>query len=401
MARGIKTNGRKQPSVFDEDNIPQMDNEEITDNNETMTNINDNSSITDAEIIESNTTPPTVNDDPHKIGDEYNPLQGETKKRDYATKAGLEASGNEQIIERVPEPKITMPPPPPPNKNAGSNTMSGESQPPINNGGAQTTAPQPQKLNPDMQGLPEKDAKQASTLLVDAILDGYKQFWGFTSKWVEVSDDKIIEWVMQDQISLDIRIGVGEDGKEASLKEVYDTFNSQAKEALTVNLTSQSFQDVRAAMVREFTKRGWGISDMQYIIQHFVRDAGQRSLAVYQLKSTMNNFTKSVMKSYEETKKLREELFQQQAARVEKSEPTVIKKEKPTPPAQETPQQATVYSENFTETPNNKFVETFEMPNSEVTNPNVREVPFYDGDNKRSEAQNIGVEIVPIESNQP
>ena len=149
----------------------------------------------------------------------------------------------------------------------------------------------------------------------------------------------------------------------------------RAKSALDVDLTTESFKQVREAMIREFTKRGWGLSDMQFIIQHFVRDAGQRAFAVYSLKKVIKDFNVNVMNLHNEQKKVREELVKERifreanaGARVEPSEPTTIKREpKPTapPPAQE--QKV------------DDFVEKFEMPNNNAKGEEVREVPFYNG----------------------
>lgn len=249
--------------------------------------------------------------------------------------------------------------------------MGGES----NNSGASksssNSAPPPQqKLNPDMAAMPDKDARAASTMLVDAVLGGYKQFWGIAYEYVKISDEQIVDWVMKDQISLDIKIPINPSGDEADLRSVYEMFNAQSKEALTVDLTTEDFQKVRDAMIREFTRRGWGISDMQYIIQHFVRDAGQRAISVYQLRGTINNFTKTMMKNYEETKRLRQELTEIKE-KVEASEPTKIK--------QEPRKNVVKESQKKTMEDASAFVESFEIEKGKKSEPEVREVPFYEG----------------------
>lgn len=378
-----------EPSVFDEDNVPSTNDPSIS------------IPFQDEVVKETNEEPyepytvGSANKGEFDMGEVYKPLEGEVKRREYAANVGAQNSIPE--LDRVPEPNITnLPPPPPPSKGSESAFITGDA--PSTQGGSPVTSqgnsqqPQQEKLNPDMAGLSQKDAKQASTLLVDAILGGYKQVWGITAEWVKVSDDKIVEWVMQDQISLDITIGINEKGEEASLREVYSNFNGQAAEALTVDLNEESFIKVREAMIREFTKRGWGLSDMQYIIQHFVRDAGQRAFAVYQLKTTINTFTKTVMANYEQTKKLREELLQQKGAtRVEPSEPTREKAtqqqrpQQPAPPPQRT-QENTVGAE---------FVESYEMPDPKV---GVSEVPFFETKNDRKEPAEISDAVVTLES---
>jgi len=382
----MRRNRNNAPSVFDEDNQTK---EEPQTNDEEMKEENNSQQPTEGEntlFEEVQTSPPNV--DEHAMGSEYNPLEGEVKKREYAKEFG--AGADVQVVDRVPEPNITnLPPPPPPPKGGDSPFITGDA-PQNGQGGAQTTQqgsgggqqqpPQQEKLNPDMANLSDKDAKQAAKLLVDAILGGYKQVWGLTAEWVKVSDDQIVQWVMQDQISLDITLPINARGKEASLREIYNQFNEQTEKALTVDLTEESFVEVRQAMIREFAKRGWGISDMQFIIQHFVRDAGQRALAVYQLKSTINGFTKSVMMSYEQTKKLREELLQQRNY-VPPSEPTVKEQPRQKPPTQ------TQAPHQEQEPSGAEFVETFEMPQSDMSkqsNADTREVPFYENGNQQT-----------------
>ena len=385
------------PSVFDDDNKPKVENLSNDEEMKEETPPNETPPVENT-LFEEATTIPTPPSDEHSMGQNYNPLEGEVKKRDYAQSFG--AGQDVQIVDRVPEPNITnLPPPPPPTKGSDSAFITGDA-PQNGQGGGQTTSPQgntqppPQqeKLNPDMAGLSEKDAKQAASLLVDAVLGGYKQVWGLTAEWVKVSDDQILQWVMQDQISLDISININAKGQEATLRDVYNQFNAQADQALTVDLTEESFVKVRQAMIREFTKRGWGISDMQFIIQHFVRDAGQRALAVYQLKSVINGFTKSVMMSYEQTKKLREELLAQKSY-VAPSQPTVQEpKKEQRPPAQTAPPITEPEPPNGSE-----FVESFVMPPSQ-TNADVKEVPFYEN-NSHTETTEIHSAIIPIEEN--
>ena len=409
---------RRPPSVFDEENQtpivtsekpvePEVEEQKQQPNlTEEMNTTNNNKQIGEntafEEVVEATSTPPNseqtlLNQPEHEMGAAYNPLTGEVKKRDYAQNFGVGEGVPE--MDRVPEPNITnLPPPPAPPKGGDSAFITGDS--PQGQGGQQATTstqsttqqPQQERLNPDMAALSDKEAKQAASLLVDAILGAYQQVWGLTSQWVEVSEDKLLGWVMQDKISLDISININARGEEATLRDVYNSFNAQSKSALTVDLTEDSFVKVRQAMIREFTKRGWGVSDMQYIIQHFVRDAGQRALAVYQLKSTINGFTKSVMMSYEQTKKLREEMLSQ-TQRVEPSEPTVKKSNQNNPPQQTPPPPRQDPPPND----GSEFVESFAMPPSQTqqTSSETREVPFYESHEKGT--SEITSAIVTIE----
>ena len=382
---------KKKNSVFDEDNdgseirVHQNPNKEVMEEN--------NVSNTPLPTQETNVVPPTQNvvnnvaPTAEEINVVYNPLDGEVKKRDYAS-----GNTNEPVVERVPEPPINnIPPPPPPPPPPPSNT------PPQQN-------PYEKPLNPDMAFVPPKDQKMFSTMLVDAILSGYKQFWGFAADYVSVTDEQIVDWVMNDKISLDITLPINENGGEATLREVYNIYNTQAKEALIV--TDEFIVSVRESMIREFARRGWGISDMQNIIQAFVRDAGAKGIAVYQLKATINQFTKGIMKNHAELVKLREELTKVKE-KVEASEPTVIKKKARTETSsdnlsREVPREQTQKDtmkgaaefitkyeiipnqeppvQEVTQTKRSVF-ETEEVIAEETKNvePEIREVPEYDG----------------------
>ena len=369
---------KNAPSVFDGDNITEskMENNKDKDSpnamNESLFEEN-KPQFEEAQII-------TEESPTHEVGEAFNPIFGEVKQREYSKNVGV-TKDNEPPIERVPEPNIhNLPPPPPPPISDASTAGAG--------GGGQNKAPEPQKLNPDLNGLPDKDVKVASTLMVDAVLAGYKQVWGFAYEYLKVSDEQIVEWVMQDKISLDIELGINANGDTATLREVYQTFNSQAKSALDVDLTTESFKEVREAMIREFAKRGWGLSDMQFIIQHFLRDAGQRAYAVYSLKKVMKDFNKNVMNLHNEQKKVREELVKERifreskaGARVEPSEPTTIKRE-PKPTAPPPPQEQKV----------DDFVEKFEMPSTNAKGEEVREVPFYNGNPETTSSEIVVID---------
>jgi hypothetical protein len=363
---------KNKPTVFDDENynngIRENEINNATEINEDMADkeyteyeksvsYNNKNSEQDSEI------------DKNELGTEFNPLEGEVKKRAYASNFG--AQNTVQEVERVPEPSITnLPPPPPPTNEESSPFMGGDNNNSSGKGSSATTPPQQQKLNPDMVSMPDKDARVASTMLVDAILGGYKQFWGIAYERVKVSDEQIVDWVMNDEISLDIKIPINQNGDESDLRSVYEMFNAQSKEALTVDLTTDDFIKVREAMIREFTRRGWGISDMQYIIQHFVRDAGQRGISIYQLRGTINNFTKSIMNTHAETKRLREELTKIKE-KVEASEPTKIK--------QDSTNKVVKESREKTMEDASDFVERYEIKRGVKKETEVREVPFYDG----------------------
>lgn len=363
-------------SVFDDENITEA---EVVDNTKNSTTSTEQQTIQQA-TQDTTTQDQAILEDNSNEGANYNPMAGDVKKREYANKVGLQDTV--PIVDRVEEPTIINIPPPPPqntsNPSASNNSSSTAST---------TTAPPKQEpLNPDMNGLSEKDSKRASSLLVDAVLSAYKQVWGLAYDYTKVTEAQIIEWVMNDEVSMSFRIVANDRGDETSLREIYDMYNSQSKEAMTVNLSDEGFVQVREAMIREFTKKGWGATDMQYIIQHFIRDAGQRAVAVYSLKSTINGFTKQVKEQHKAIKEERERVTNVKD-NVEASEPTVIPRQERQEDAEaENTSKQRIYEAQSASNSNdmnegsNDFVQTFEIVKSGISSePNITEVPPYNG----------------------
>jgi len=354
----------------------------------------DADNITNTEVVENTTTTNTVeqptqqsvqntpSEDNSNEGVSYNPMAGDVKKRDYANKVGLQDSV--PIVDRVEEPTIINIPTPPQQQNTSNPSASNNSS---NNPSNNNAPPKQEPLNPAMNGLSEKDNKRAASLLVDAVLSAYKQVWGIAYDYTKVSEAQIIEWVMSDEVSMSFSIVANDRGDETTLREIYDMYNSQSKEAMTVNLSDEGFVLVREAMVRVFTEKGWGATDMQYIIQHFVRDAGQRAVAVYTLKNTINGFTKSVKEQHKAIKEERERVTNVKE-NVEASEPTVIPRRESKDPTNEREdiesemdyQAQSASNRNDSNVSNNDFVQTFEIAkNQKNSEPYISEVPPYNG----------------------
>lgn len=252
---------------------------------------------------------------PSETDANWSPLSGDVVKRDYANNYGTN-DNDDTPIESVEEPSFQPPPPPPPPKTDStgqqSNSMTGNSSTASNNGGGNnnSSASKPEQtppLNPDMADLSDKDKKLGSTMMVDAILNGYKQAWGIVhEKWVKISDEDIMNWVMQDKISMDITIPIGQ-GEEVTIREFINTYNETSQTAFLV--TDEFIDSVRDSMIREFSKRGWGITDMQNILQAFIRDSGAKAMALFSLKSTMNNILKQQFLMHQEIQEMKARSF--------------------------------------------------------------------------------------------
>lgn len=199
---------------------------------------------------------------------DYSPNSEQRIERDYA-KADM---SGEKAVDRVEEVVISKETPPI-RKDDGSGSSEKKS----------TTAPSAEKTldNPDMVGLTKEEQVQNSTMLVDALLGGYRQLWGGIAWLTTVGDNQVMQWIMKGDLSDDMTIPFGADGKTMTVQEFYKEFDEAVTEA--GELPEDHFAPVRDSMIREFTRRGWGLSDMQNIAQFFARDAVQRSGNFYAL----------------------------------------------------------------------------------------------------------------------
>jgi hypothetical protein len=142
---------------------------------------------------------------------------------------------------------------------------------------------------------------------------------------------------------------------------------------------------------------------MQNIIQAFVRDAGAKGIAVYQLKATINQFTKGIMKNHAELVKLREELTKVKE-KVTPNEPTVIKRnqraETPSnngvskePPRNETMKETMKNANDFIT--KYEIVPNSEPPIGERPAPYVQNEPNYE-EAEVEETKNVEPEITEV-----
>ena len=117
--------------------------------------------------------------------------------------------------------------------------------------------------NPALNELDNKDKKIACESLVDTFLDGYEQLHRYAQYVIKVDEDELLQKHQADKIDLNERIPVDENGTEMSVSEFIAQYNEQGVEALQYD--KEFGYKVRPAMVRVFMKKGWGMSDEQFL----------------------------------------------------------------------------------------------------------------------------------------
>lgn len=224
----------------------------------------------------------------------YNPLKDAVIEREYSKQVG--ATDPTPTVERVAPPSFQSPPPPPKNDGKGNASFMGDKN-------------TQQSGNPNMQELPQKDKLQAAELLTSTILGAYKDVCKVAGKALTVSDEEIMDWVMKDKISLNLKIPYirsSGDTAEITIREFYQSYNGQVLEAFEVS--PEFFTDVRPVMIRVFAAKGWGMTDEQYLLQAFGKEIFGKGLAFIQLRRNLSAINQSLFGIWAEIKNKRDEV---------------------------------------------------------------------------------------------
>lgn len=275
--------------MADKDNIETS--EETTENPPADTTTSETTEVQPTIIAE-----PVIEDDAKLLGkknisENYSPMESDRVERKYASEP------NGKVVDRVaPEDTPKTPPPTAENKTPFDGTT-GDSK-----GKPTPESPKTDIQNTQMAALSPEEQKQASEMLVDGLLGLYRQLNDLGAWATKVSDDQITEWILDEKLSEDTVVPYGSENKRVTVKEFYKEFNDSVAEA--AHIPPDHFDSVRASMIREFVRRGWGITDMQNIIQFFVRDFTMRAANFYVLKRQNTINTKLMFKLWEQQKEI-------------------------------------------------------------------------------------------------
>jgi len=150
--------------------------------------------------------------------------------------------------------------------------------------------------NPALNDLDSKDKKIACESLVDTCLDAYEQLHKYAQYVVKVDEDELMQKQASGKIDLNEIIPVTENGDTMSVGEFVGQYNQQSAEALKYD--KEFGFKVRPAMVRVFMKKGWGMSDEQYLMYMFGKDIAVKVGIMYSLKKTINSTLETLEKAH-------------------------------------------------------------------------------------------------------
>jgi len=118
-------------------------------------------------------------------------------------------------------------------------------------------------INPQFNELEEKEKTLASEQLVETLLDGFETLHQIPIKYAKVNEDTIRDLIMQGQIDQRATIPINE-YESVPVQVFFNQFNSQVEDALAPDPTFR--KKVKKPLVNIFKKRGWGMSDEQFVM---------------------------------------------------------------------------------------------------------------------------------------
>tara|TARA_R110000822_G_scaffold46670_3_gene124222 strand:- start:26761 stop:27897 length:1137 start_codon:yes stop_codon:yes gene_type:complete len=151
--------------------------------------------------------------------------------------------------------------------------------------------------NPQMEELNNKDKQLASKQLVQTVLDGYEMLHELGKSFVKYPEDKLQEKIIKQEIDPTMEIPLDEHGTTTNPVEFFQNFNEQAEEAISYD--PEFGEKVRPAMERVFSKKGWGMTDEQYLMVAFGKDIAWKSVQIMNLKKTASG----IMNTFEQLQK--------------------------------------------------------------------------------------------------
>lgn len=249
---------------------PRKIDSETSDNNDYDNELNNDSSLDNTNEQES-----TIVEKEQIIGEgtysDYNPFAESVIERDYSTPKT--ASG---VVDDIDEPTFIPP-------SYEDIVQERENQ---NNNEFQQSNPF-DNPNPSMNDLTDKDKRIACESLVDTCLDAYEQLHVYGQMFIKVDEEVLLQKQAEGKLDLSVQIPVAENGDTMSLNEFVGQFNEQSTQAIKYD--KEFGYKVRPAMIRVFTKRGWGMTDEQFLLYMFGKDIAVKVSLIYQLKKTINN----------------------------------------------------------------------------------------------------------------
>jgi hypothetical protein len=165
--------------------------------------------------------------------------------------------------------------------NGGSNPPQGGM--PMNSGGSDPFM----NPNPALNELDDREKRIASEHMVDAVLDTYDTLSTMSGSLAKMDEQKVRDLIAEGKISSTRRIPVDEHGNTVSVMEFVQGYNSQVGTAVENDPAFR--KKVRPVMIRVFSKKGWGMTDEQFLLFAFGKDISIKAVTLYGMKKGVND----------------------------------------------------------------------------------------------------------------
>lgn len=146
--------------------------------------------------------------------------------------------------------------------------------------------------NPAYNELEEKEKKKASEQMVDAVLDTYDTLKTLSAKLGQMDEKKVQKMINEGKIDRNRRITIDEYGNSVSVMEFVRSYNAQVSQAVEPDPAFR--KSVKPPMVRVFMKKGWGMTDEQYLLFAFGKDVSLTAVSLIGLKKGMKDILASI-----------------------------------------------------------------------------------------------------------
>jgi len=152
-------------------------------------------------------------------------------------------------------------------------------------------------VNQELEEYSKTDAEEASAQLVDTFLDGYKIAHTFAGRYFTIGEEEIVKKAMKGELNPDMRIPVSQT-ETISVRQFIEEYNNQVLEVLVVE--DEFVEKVRPVMIRVFAKRGYGMTDEQYLMFAFGKDIVQKGAQLFTFKKSLTQSLKMMTQMYNE-----------------------------------------------------------------------------------------------------
>jgi hypothetical protein len=189
----------------------------------------------------------------------FNPLGENVVERDYSSPQIMEG-----YMGEIEEPKFrqeTFSEV----RSQSSPMMDGQGSPPPNQQGGQFNGDGDplSNVNGAYNELDEREKTLASEQLVDTLLDGFDTLHQVPIKYAKVNEDKVRDLIMKGEIDQRALIPISA-SEQVPIDVFFHQFNEQVEDALAPDPSFR--KKVRKPLVNIFKKKGWGMTDEQFVM---------------------------------------------------------------------------------------------------------------------------------------